>query len=707
MSPRPQNLSLTPPLADRRLVRTVLHGTERIDPYGWITDPEIPEVADYLAAERAYYDGRAAALSGVRSQLAAEMIARVPALEQSSPWDNAGWRYERINVAGSDHPQLCRTPIAGGERDLLLDLQEIHDLAGTGYLDDGELAVSPDGRWLAWSVDTAGDEIFVLRFRDLLSGLDLGDVVERTYAGGAWAADSQHFLYTVPDETYRPYQVWCHRLGTGSQLDILVFQEDDDRFEIEVSASRTGTWLVIDAVGRDTREVLLLPADDVTAQPVVVRPRQDGIEYEVEHAPGHGRGGADGFLIVTNLYEVEFEICWAPVERPGEWQKIGIGHPGMRVRSVDAFRAAYVVSVRAEGHAGVVVVSHQDNQFAVMPQVQGGGVWVGRNEDYDVGAVTLWEASFVRSPVWWNVDLADGSRTVQHERLAEGVDIDSYIEQRILVPGSDGAQLPVVLVRHVDTPLDGTAPCLLYGYGAYEVSCDSDFGFDFWRTLPSLLDRGVVFAVGHPRGGGEQGRAWWLAGHGSTKATTFSDQIAIADALADSVVDGSRIVSRGLSAGGLLQGAVYFMRPDRWAGVVAEVPFVDVITSMLDPSLPLTTQEWPEWGNPTRADDYEWMSQWSPYDNRPPIEGRPPLLVTGAVHDPRVLVREPAKWVAALRHDDPNSGAGVDVSSPVSEQTVLFRCQTGAGAHTGPAGRFGELQAEAEIYAWVLAALRV
>jgi oligopeptidase B len=275
----------------------------------------------------------------------------------------------------------------------------------------------------------------------------------------------------------------------------------------------------------------------------------------------------------------------------------------------------------------------------------------------------------------------------------------------VWVTARDGERIPVTVLRHRDVPLDGSAPCLLYGYGAYEYVFEPEFD----RALPSLLDRGVVYAHAHVRGGGEMGRRWWLAGRMLAKRTTFDDFVDVADALAHDgelgLVDGRRIASRGLSAGGLLQGAVYSQRPDRWRGVVAEVPFVDVVTAMSDPSLPLTVNEWDEWGDPRDPDYVAYMAGYSPYDNPPPTGRRPPLLVTGAVHDPRVLVREPAKWVSRLRLTDPGLGAGVDPDDPTSPGTVLFRVETGAGSHGGPAGRYAHLDYEAEVYAWVLAAL--
>lgn len=688
-------------------------------PYGWITDPEQPAVAAYLQAERDYYDARVVGLRPLADRLASEMVARVPGSEDGAPWDQAGFRYQYVSAPGADHPALVRRPLAAAPEgpltepaadrgdQLLLDLQRVADAAGTGYCETGVVEVSPDGRWLAWSLDLAGDEVYELRFRDLELGEDLGEVVPRTYYGAAWAADSSALLYTVHDAAYRPFQVWCHVLGTDPATDRLVFQEDDERFEAEVAGSRTGDWVVIRLVARDTTEEWLLPAGDLGAAPVLVRGREKGVEYALEHAPGHGPDGTDGFLVVTNLDAVEFRLCWAPVADPSAWTQVLAEDPGERLLAADAFRSAAVLSLRTGGAAVVRVLPRGGDAFDVRSRTAGGMARLGRNDDYDADAVTVVLESFVEPAVHLDIDLADGARTERHRAEAVGVDAASYVCSRELVPRPDGVAVPVVLVRARSTPLDGTAPCLLYGYGSYEACCDPDWGIDWWRTLPSLLDRGVVFAVGHPRGGGELGRRWWIDGHLGAKPNTFDDQAAVADHLAGSVVDGARIVTRGLSAGGLLQGALYSRRPDRWAGVLAEVPFVDVVTTMLDPSLPLTVTEWDEWGDPRRPDERAVMASYAPIDNRPAVAQRPPLLVTGAVHDPRVLVREPARWVAWLRHDDPGRGVGVDPTSPVSPRTVLFRCETGAGAHAGPPGRYGQLQYEAEVLAWCLAAMGI
>lgn len=695
---------LQPPVAAVRPTTTLLHGSERVDPYAWIADPDDPEVLAHLDAERAYYDARTAGLAPARAVLSAEMRARLPEVEPSAPWEAGGWRYRHVTPEGREYEQLVRRPVGDPEADeaVLLDLQAVHDQGGTGYARDGLLEVSPDGRWLAWSIDLDGDEVYALRFRDLATGVDLDEVVPRAYYGGAWLADSSAFLYTVHDDAYRPFQVRRHVLGTPVADDVLVLEDLDERLEIDLHASRSGEYAVISLVGRSFREVRLLRLGSSDAAPVLVRPREVGVEYDLEHAPGLGPDGADGFLVVTNLGAPEFQVMWADASDPSAWSPLLAEDPAERVWGVDAFDRGFVLSLRRDGAAILRVHPLGGEPFVVLPDDAGGMVRIGRTDDRDADAVTVVVDSFI-APTRW-VDVAwDGGRTARHVRETVGVDASAYVTERRLAPSADGTLVPVVLVRHRNTPLDGTAPCLLYGYGSYEVCLDPDW--DFERPLPSLLDRGVVYALGHPRGGGEMGRRWWEDGHLAAKQNTFTDHGAVAAYLLDGIV--SSIVTRGLSAGGLLQGGMYSQFPRLFAGVVAEVPFVDAVTTMLDPSLPLTAQEWLEWGDPRDPEQCAWLAAYAPIDNLPAVADRPPLLVTGAVHDPRVLVREPARWVARLRATDPSAGAGDDPGSPVSPRTVVFRAETGAGAHGGPSGRYAELDYEAEIYAWVLAALGV
>jgi len=697
---------LRPPIASSRPVPTVLHGVESVDPYSWIADPDDPETAHYLQAERDYHDARVEGLADVTASLAAEMVARVPEIEPSAPWESGGWRYRRLTPAGREYDQLVRRPSddPSAAEQVLLDLQVLHDAGGTAYSLEGLIEVSPDGRRLAWSIDHEGDEVYALHFRDLDTGVDLDEVVEHTYYGGAWSADSSAFLYVVHDEAWRPFQVWRHVLGTSVTDDALVFEDLDERLELELHPSRSGEWAVISLIGRGFSEEWLVPTADFTVTPRLVRTRELGVEYSLEHAPGHGPGGADGFLVTTNLGASEFALWWAPVDDPSQWAPFLSEDTTARIWGVDAFAAGLVLHLRRDGAATLRVVPREGDAYDVLPEQAGGMVRLSRNDDWDVATVMVAIDSFVHPTVWWDYAW-DGTRVERHRKESIGVEVRDYVCERDWAVAADGTRVPLIIMRHKDTALDGTAACVLYGYGSYESCLDPDWGIDWWRSVPSLLDRGVVFAVGHPRGGGEMGRRWWDEGHLAAKHNTFDDQAAVAAHLLDGRV--RAIVTRGLSAGGLLQGALYGRRPDLFAGVVAEVPFVDVVTSMLDSSLPLTAQEWLEWGDPHQADQHVFLAAYSPMLNLPDVADRPPLLVTGAVHDPRVLVREPARWVARLRASDPAHGVGDDPTSPVSPRTVLFRCETGPGAHGGPSGRYAELEYEAAIYAWCLRALGV
>jgi oligopeptidase B len=359
------------------------------------------------------------------------------------------------------------------------------------------------------------------------------------------------------------------------------------------------------------------------------------------------------------------------------------------------FAEHLVLTVRRHGGLLLVITNHDCGGVReIPPSVSAGSIKIEHAEDYDRGSVVVAEQSLIEPPAWYQLDLGSGTKQLLKRMEVPGYDPTRYRTERLMAPADDGTAIPVTVARRDDVALDGSAPCLLYGYGAYEVSIDPEFD----RSLPSLLDRGVVFAVAHVRGGGEGGRQWWHQGRLAAKPTTFTDYIAVADWLAGidgpPLVDGSRIVSRGASAGGLLQGAVYSMRPDRWRAVVAEVPFVDVVNTMLDPSIPLTVSEWDEWGDPRKPEDYARMRSYSPYDN-PPVGRRPAMLVTGAVHDPRVAIHEPAKWVARLRATDG------------SDSRLLFRPELGVGAHGGPSGRSAQLRYEADVQAFILDAMGI
>jgi len=662
------------------------------DPYAWMRDRDLPAMRDYLAAERAWYDRWLESVRGLRDELAAELAARMISAEESVSWRRAGRTYFTRTIPGLEYEQFCRAAGRGRPAQVLLDenLLLAEDPAGGGYLDLGVREISPDGRLLAYSVDFDGGELYQLRIRDLTRGTDLPDRIEGTYYGLAWSADSRSLLYIVTDAQYRPHEVWRHVLGTDPGQDTLVFREEDQRFELTVRTTRSGAYVLIEAESRDSTETLVLPAAGTDQQPTVMEKRRPGIEYRAEHADGPGPGE---FFLVTNADAEEFRLVNAPAEAPGRarWREIIAGSPHTRLVSCDVFGPYLVVQQR---HAAATQLRIMDRRSGEQRLIEARGPQVSlalaANEDYHATAVTVRTESLVEPPSWHDVDLATGHWQERKRQQVPGYDPARYVTQRVTATAPDGTPVPVTIAYRSGLRRDGSAPCLLYGYGAYE-SCEWPA---FSAATPSLLDRGFVYAVAHVRGGGEGGRNWWLDGRLNRKRNTFTDFIAVADMLAArGWAAPGRIVSRGLSAGGLLQGAVFSLAPRRWRAVVAEVPFVDCVTTMLDPAIPLTVNEWDEWGDPRDPPARAYLASYSPYDN-PPAEPRPDLLITGSLHDPRVLIHEPAKWAAKLR------ATGTEGSR------VLFRPELGASAHTGPAGRFGRLGYETEILAFVVDAAR-
>ncbi|MGO8960305.1 MAG: S9 family peptidase [Streptosporangiaceae bacterium] len=711
------------PMAPRIPSRRVRHGHTDTDNYAWMRAPAAPALRDYLTAERAYYDAQTQHLGALTDALFGEAVARTATTADSVSWTLRDFRYWYRTPPGAEGRQLMRAPRTAATPDVpvgrtgpavaarpdgeagqqveqvLLDENELS--AGTGFVDIGISEISPDDRLLAWSADMSGAEIYRLRFTDLQTGQLLPDVIERSYPGGAWASDCEHFFYLVPDELNRPHQVWRHRIGSGPADDVMAYQETDARYELTLRASRSGELILITSACRDTTEVRVLPASQPLTAPMLVEPRRRGVEYRVDHATGP-MGGAGDLFIVTDDGAAEFTLMRAPASAPGRpnWvpvdcAAVGPAQDGTRLLTCDVFADYLLLTVRRAGSPMLISTDRSGHQVQeISPVLVAGSIAVQHAEDYHTATVIIAEESLIEPPRWSELDLATGERTEVKRAEVPGYDAGHYCTKRVHARAADGVEVPVTLAYRSSTPLDGSAACLLYGYGAYEACLDPEFD----RSLPSVLDRGVVYAVAHVRGGGECGRGWWQQGRLRSKPRTFSDFVDVADWLAGSadgapaLIDGNRIVSRGLSAGGLLQGAVYSRAPGRWRAVVAEVPFVDCVTTMLDPSIPLTINEWDEWGDPRDPADFACLRSYSPYDNPPPGV-RPDLLVTGAVHDPRVLVHEPAKWVARLRETDTHGSR------------ILFRVELGAGAHTGPSGRFDHLRYEAEVYAFVLDAV--
>lgn len=621
-----------------------------------------------------------------------------------------------------------------GEFEVVLDGGLI--AAGT-YLRFGVCEPSPDGRLVAYSVDFTGDEVFQLRFRDTASGSDLPDRIPRSYYGRAWSADSRAFFYVVHDVSFRPCRVFRHVIGTDPGADRLVYAEPDERYHVTVAPTRSGEWIVISAEARDTNEQWVIPADASDTPPRLVERRCCGIEYFVEHIARTGHASQAGpiragFVILTNDRAPEYRVVAAPTSAPGRanWRELVPGDPAVRFRRLDVVGSHLVLSCRAGGDPFLRIVRPDGSHHDQHPGIPAGVIEASARGAYDAAEVVVSTQSLVVPRRWWSVDLHTGERRLLRATAPPGYDEAAYLTMRLLAPAPDGRLIPVTIAcrrgsrgpgtgsrtgpgsgsgtasgtgsgtgpgsgpgsghRAATEPGpglgDGAGPCLLYGYGAYEACADPRFSV----TIASLLDRGYVYAIAHVRGGGELGRGWWLDGRLAAKRNTFTDFVAVRDHLVTAGwASPDRVACRGLSAGGLTVGVAYTFWPGRWAGVVAEAPAVDLLNQMLDPAIPLTVNEYDEWGDPAHEQQFAWMRSYTPQENVTDAP-RPPLLVTGILHDPRVMISEPAKWVAALRAVDTRGNK------------ILLRPELGPGAHRGPAGRSGSLAYEAEILAWVI-----
>jgi oligopeptidase B len=688
------------PSAPRRPHRLVAHGHERVDDWYWLRsdDRGDPEVLAHLNAENDHVAASLAHTDDLQAALFAEMKARIKETDLSVPFRKGGrWFYSRTEE-GQQYPILCRTDEAPpadlpeeaslpGE-EVLLDLNV---LAGdSDYFALGAYDLAPSQDLLLYSTDHDGSERYTMRIRDLRTGTDLDDVLEKTTYGTAWAGDTTVF-YVRPDATMRPFQVWRHEVGTPPADDVLVYEDTDERFFVRVELSLTEAWVHITSASKVTTEEHLVPASDPTQTPRVVHPREQDVEYEVTHAP---TPDGDRFVILTNADgAVNFKLMAAPVDTPGRehWEELVPHRAEVKVEGVNAFADHMVRYERREGVRRIVVTPYADGtdrELAMPEEVYDTGP--ATNAEFATAALRFVYTSLVTPSTVFDEDLDTGERTLlKTTPVLGGHEPTDYVTGRLWATSPDGARVPISFVHRAGIARDGSAPCLLYGYGSYETCIDPSFS-----TLRlSLLDRGFVFAIAHVRGGGEMGRPWYDAGKLLSKRNTFTDFIACAEHLvAEGLTSPERLVARGASAGGLLIGAVANLRPDLFTAVVAEVPFVDCLTTILDVSLPLTVTEWEEWGNPVEDPAvYEYMAGYSPYDNVVPRE-YPTILATGGLNDPRVSYWEPAKWVQKLR------------AATTSGRPVYLRTEMGAG-HQGPSGRYDAWKDEAFVFAFVLDAL--
>ena len=681
----------TPPQAPRRPHVLRNHGDERVDDWYWLRDRDDPAVIAHLEAENAYAEAVLAPVAPLRDRIYEEIRGRVQETDESAPVPDGPWSYVTRTVEGEQYVIHCRRPRAGGAEQVLLDENAL--AAGHDYFSLGGFEVSPDHRILAYSTDVNGGERYTLHFRNLDTGEDLPDRVDNVTYGLAWADDLRTCFYVRPDAAMRPDEVWRHRLGTAADEDVLVFREDDERFFLEIGRTRSGAHVLIESSSKLTAETWFVPTDAPESAPRVVESREHGHEYSVEHHRDDMLG--DRFLIVTNADGAQnFKLVAAPVAEPGRanWTEVVAHRADIRLDAANAFADHVVLSERADGLDRVRVLRLRDDSATTLPAPDPVySMWVGPNAEFDAKVLRYGYTSLVAPVTDLDYDPAgDTSTVVRVQPVLGGFDAGAYTSARLWATADDGTRVPISVVHRRDVARDGRAPLLLGGYGAYEHSSDPAFR----ASRLSLLDRGFVCATAHVRGGGELGRAWYEGGKLAHKANTFTDFIACAEALVDNgYTSAGRIVARGGSAGGLLMGAIANLRPELFAAIVAEVPFVDIVTTMLDADLPLTITEWEEWGDPRETDAYVRMKAYSPYDN---VAARayPAMFVTSGLNDPRVQYWEPAKWVAKLR------------TNTTSDRPILLRTEMGAG-HSGPSGRYDAWRDEATVLAFVCSAVGV
>jgi oligopeptidase B len=701
-------MSIEPPVARQVPSKRTHHGDTVIDDYAWLTDKDDPATITYLKAENAYTDALTAPLAPMRETIFGEIKARTQESDLSVPVRKGGWWQYTRTVEGKQYQVHCRRAVQPGEvippmaagglpldgEEVLLDGNAL--AAGSNFFSLGAFKLSPDQRKLAYSTDFSGDERFTLRVKDLETGTTLSDEIPGTYYGCAWSAGGEYLFYVTVDDAWRPFRVWRHRVGAPAGQDVQVFEEQDERFWVSVGLSRSERYVAIRTASVLTSEVLLLDAATPEAEFAAVAPRRQGVEYDVEDAGDH-------LLILHNDNAPDFELATAPVTAPAEWTPLIPHQAGVRLLTADAFADFTVVYFRKDGRTRLSIRRNGDQ--ATGDQASGDqadGVEIafpepvytvspGSNPEFTATRFRLSYTSLVTPDSVYDCDMATGALTLlkRHPVLsapgAAPYDPEDYEQHREWATAEDGTRVPISLVCRKGTKRDGTAPCLLYGYGSYEISRDPNFAI----ARLSLLDRGFVFAIAHVRGGGEMGRSWYTEGKLLHKKNTFTDFIACGKHLvSENWTSADRLVARGGSAGGLLMGAVANMAPEAFVAIVAHVPFVDPLNTILDPSLPLTVTEWEEWGDPLHDPAvYDYMKEYAPYENVT-AQDYPAIFALGSLNDTRVSYHEPAKWVARLR-------------ATARKGPFMLKIEMEAG-HGGRSGRYDAWREEALVLAWII-----
>lgn len=672
----------TIPVANKHPKVLSIHNDERIDSYYWLNDRENPEVIDYLNRENAYREAGMAHTKAFQKALFEEIKGRIKETDESVPYRMNGYFYSTRFEEGKEYPIYCRRKGAiDAPEEILLEVNELakeHE-----YYQVGGMKISHDNTLLAYGIDTLSRRQHTILIKNLITGEHFAESIPNTTANVVWAADDRSFFYVLNDpQTLRSYKVMQHYLGTDIAKDRLVFEEKEEAYTVDINLSRSKQYLLLESHSTVATEVRVLKATEPDAVPVVFHPRERMIEYSVDHADGL-------FYIVTNYEAKNFRLMTCSEENTSRaaWKELRAEQPSVLLEGIDLFKDFMVVHERNKGLSQICIVNQRTKESHFLDFGEESYYAYGAtNAEYDTAIFRYGYTSMTTPNSTYDYDLDSRSKTLlKQQEVLGGYRSEDYQTKRIEAKAADGTLIPISLVYKKTTAINGTAPCLLYGYGSYGYSMDATFS----SVRLSLLDRGFLFAIAHIRGGQEMGRYWYEEGKLLNKKNTFSDFICCGEhLLANGYAAPDKLMAMGGSAGGLLMGAVLNMRPDLWRAVVAQVPFVDVVTTMLDESIPLTTGEYDEWGNPNDKTYYDYIKSYSPYDN---IEAKdyPALLVTTGLHDSQVQYWEPAKWVALLRERKTN------------DRALYLYCDMDTG-HGGASGRFDRFKEVALEYAFLL-----
>ncbi|MEO8724425.1 MAG: S9 family peptidase [Sphingobium sp.] len=676
------------PVAQQRPHRISHHGRMIEDPWAWLRDPGYPDVRDeqvlgYLEQENRWFDQAMAPQTMLIDDLFAEMKGRIREDDRSVPQKDGDYIYWRAFEIGAQYRKWYRRPATSsddGSADQLI-LDEPALAAGHDYFRLGAMSVSPDGRYLAYATDTDGSERFEVRIRDLHSGEMLADVIPGTLSSLVWTSDNAAILYSLANENWRTDNARVHYLGRDIDEDVEIFHEDDEGFRVSIGLTSSEKWIVISTGDHVTNETWLVPADQPLAPPMLVSARQKNREYDVDEH--------DGTLFIrTNDTHLNFRLVTASMEAPDVWRQVIAPDENFYLTDFTLFKKFYVTEGRLNGLDQIELRNYETHSAERLSFPEASySASLDDNPEYDVDRLRIGYESMVTPDTIYDYHLENARwELLKVQEIPSGYDAARYTTERVMIAARDGTQVPVSIVYPVDFPRDGSGRLYLYGYGAYGMAMEPGFS----TSRLSLLDRGFAFAIAHIRGGDDLGQLWYLDGKLDKRTNTFTDFVDVAKGLIDlGYTAKGRIGISGGSAGGELMGAVINSDPDLWGAVVAHVPFVDVLNTMLDDSLPLTPGEWPEWGNPIEdAKAFDTIASYCPYNNVR-AQDYPPLMVTAGLNDPRVTYWEPSKWVAKLR------------ATRTNDATLLLKTNMGAG-HGGKSGRFDSLRETAEEFAFIL-----